>query len=74
MKYLIFFASALCFLLSIESMWIFYIIAKGSFWVHIEQPVHFFVKLLICFLMSCFFMFMAYFLFKKVKGSVYYTK
>ncbi len=74
MKYLIFFASALCFLLSIESMWIFYIIAKGFFGYILNSRFIFFVKLLISFLMSCFFMFMAYFLFKKVKGSVYYTK
>ncbi len=65
MKYFILFVSIFFLLLSIESIWMSYVLIKGFLTVHIEQPIYFSTKLLVRVLMGGFFFYAAFLCFRR---------
>lgn len=65
MKYFILFVSIFFLLLSIESIWMSYVLIKGFLTVHIEQSIYFSTKLLVRVLMGGFFFYAAFLCFRR---------
>lgn len=69
MRYLILFISMFFLILCIESVWVSYIIIKGFFIIHVEQPIYFSLKLILRILMGGIFFYLSLIFFWRFKKS-----